>query len=299
MVDRFSRWPEAVPIHDQEAPTVARAFFETWICRFGVPQRVTTDQGRQFESFLFRHLNILTGTTHIRTSAYHPAANGMVERLHRQLKAAIRCHQRRWTEALPLVLMGIRSSWKEDLGATAAEMVYGQPMRLPGQFLTPQPTSEPSSSATPFVQQLRAAFEDLRPSSVVRHGEKKVFVFKDLSTASHVFIRNDGIKRPLEQPYSGPFRVVCRSDKCFTVNVSGQDKTISVDRLKPAFILAEDIETGAHASSEPDDWILVSLPGPPPVTSAGDPSDASREVTHRTRYGRRVRFPDRLQAGFS
>ena len=49
----------------------------------------------------------------------------MVERLHRQLKAAIRCHQRRCTEALPLVLMGIRSSWKEDLGATAAEMVYG------------------------------------------------------------------------------------------------------------------------------------------------------------------------------
>jgi len=239
MVDRFSRWPEAVPIPDQEAPTVARAFFETWICRFGVPQRVTTDQGRQFESFLFRHLNILAGTTHIHTTPYHPAANGMVERLHRQLKAAIRCHQQRWTEALPLVLMGIRSSWKEDLGATAAEMVYGQPLRLPGQFLTAQPTSASSSSAAPFVQHLRAAFEDLRPSSVVRHGERKVFVFKDLSTASHVFIRSDGIKRPLEQPYSGPYLVVRRGDKCFTVNVNGRDKTVSVDRLKPAFILAE------------------------------------------------------------
>jgi cleavage and polyadenylation specificity factor subunit 1 len=91
---------------------VARAFFETWICRIGVPLRVTTDQGRQFESFLFRQLNILTGNSHFRTNAYHPAANGMVERFHRQLKAAIRCQQRRWTEALPLVLMGIRSSWK-------------------------------------------------------------------------------------------------------------------------------------------------------------------------------------------
>ena len=99
----------------------------------------------QFESFLFRHLNILTGTTHILTTAYHPAPNGMVERFHRQLKAAIRCHQLRWTEALPLVLMGICSSWKEDLSATAAEMVYGQPLRLPGQFLTSQPTSASSS----------------------------------------------------------------------------------------------------------------------------------------------------------
>ena len=89
---------------------VARAFFESWVCHFGVPLRVTTDQGRQFESFLFRHLNILTGTTNICTTVYHPAANGMVERLHCQLKAAIHCHQRRWTEVLPLVLIGIHSA---------------------------------------------------------------------------------------------------------------------------------------------------------------------------------------------
>ena len=178
MVDRFSWWPEAVPIPDQEAPTVACAFFEARFCRFGVPLRVTTDQGRQFESFLFRHLNILTGTTLIRTTAYHPAASGMVERLHRQLKTAIRCHQRRWTEALPLVLIGIRSSWKEDLGATTAEMVYGQPLRLSGQFLSSRTSSELSYSAASFVKQLKAAFEDLRPSSVERHGDKKSVCFQ-------------------------------------------------------------------------------------------------------------------------
>jgi transposase InsO family protein len=156
---------------------VDRAFFETWVCHFGVPLRVTTHQGRQFESFLFRHLTILTGTTHIRTTAYHPAANGMVERFHRHLKEAICCHQRRWTEALPLVLMGIRSSSKEDLGATTAEMVYGQPLRLPGQFFTPLTSSEFSYSAATFVKQLKAAFEDLRPSSVERHGDKKKCLF--------------------------------------------------------------------------------------------------------------------------
>jgi len=299
MVDRFSRWPEAVPIPDQEAPTVARAFFEAWVCRFGVPLRVTTDQGRQFESFLFRHLNILTGTTHIRTTAYHPSANGMVERLHRQLKAAIRCHQRRWTEALPIVLMGIRSAWKEDLGATTAEMVYGQPLRLPGQFLTPQTPGDSSSSAAPFVQQLKAAFEYLRPSSVERHGDSKIFIFKDLSTASHVFIRHDGQKRPLEQPYSGTYRVVHRSEKWFVVSVNGRDKTISVDRLKPAFLLADDIVERADESSPLGERILVSLSGPPPASGVGLSSAMKSEVHNRTRYGRRVRFPERFQAGFS
>jgi hypothetical protein len=187
MVDHFSRWPEAEPIPDQEAPTVARAFFEAWICHFGVPLRVTTDQGRQFESFLFRHLNILTGTSHIRKTAYHPAANGMVERFHRQLKAAIRCQQRRWTDTLPLVLMGIRSAWKEDLGATVAEMVYGQSLRLPGEFLAPRTPEEASTDAASFVCQQRTSFEDLRPNSVERHGVRKMFIFKDLATASRVF----------------------------------------------------------------------------------------------------------------
>jgi cleavage and polyadenylation specificity factor subunit 1 len=194
--------------------------------------------------------------------------------------------------------MGIRSSWKEDLGATAAEMVYGQPLRLPGQFLTSQPTSESTPSSSVFVQQLRAAFDDLRPSSVVRHGDGKVFVFKDLPTASQGFIRSDGYKRPLEQPYSGPYRVVHRSDKWFVVNVGGRDKTISVDRLKPAFFVAEDIVEPADTSPARD-RVLLSQAGPPPRPSAGVPGVVKSDVTNRTQSGRRVRFPDRYQAGFS
>jgi cleavage and polyadenylation specificity factor subunit 1 len=143
----------------------------------------------------------------------------MVERFHRLLKAAIRCHHRRWTEALPLVLLGIRSSWKEDLDATVADMVYGQPMRLPGGFLTPQNPGDGDPNAALFVRQLKQSFEDLRPCHVERHGDNKVFVFKDLTTCSHVFIRHDGPKRPLQQPYSGPYRVIEGSAKSCVVSV--------------------------------------------------------------------------------
>lgn len=58
--------------------------------------------------------------------AYHPQANCMVERFHRQLKAAIKCHKTEaWTEVLPVILLGIRAAWKEYIGATFAEMTYG------------------------------------------------------------------------------------------------------------------------------------------------------------------------------
>ncbi|KAG8184709.1 hypothetical protein JTE90_013096 [Oedothorax gibbosus] len=90
-VDRFSRWPEAFPMVDQTAATIAETFFAGWISRFGVPECISTDQGRSFESDLCHALMKFLGTEKFRTTAYNPASNGLVERFHRQLKQAIRC----------------------------------------------------------------------------------------------------------------------------------------------------------------------------------------------------------------
>lgn len=89
IVDRYSRWLEAYPLEDMTTKTISLNFYNHWVARFGVPSRVTTDQGRQFESALFRDLSRLLGIKHQRTTAYHPASNGLIERWHRSLKAAL------------------------------------------------------------------------------------------------------------------------------------------------------------------------------------------------------------------
>ncbi|GFV97371.1 transposon Tf2-9 polyprotein [Trichonephila clavipes] len=108
MIDRFSKWPEAQPLKDITAETVAEAFFSSWVSRFGTPAILTTDRGRQFESSLFKALSKLLGVQKCRTTGYHPQANGMIEELHRPLKSAIKCHAtERWTEVLPIILLGL------------------------------------------------------------------------------------------------------------------------------------------------------------------------------------------------
>ncbi|GFW94160.1 transposon Tf2-8 polyprotein [Trichonephila clavipes] len=60
-IDRFSCWMEAIPIPEITAEIVGREFYEKWICRFGVPAKLVTDQGRQFEAELFRNIAAIGG----------------------------------------------------------------------------------------------------------------------------------------------------------------------------------------------------------------------------------------------
>jgi transposase InsO family protein len=84
--------------------------------------------------------------THVQTTAYHPQANGLVERLHRRLKDALRARSAAadWHSHLPWVMMGIRTAWREDSPFSPAENVFGSQLVLPGQFLSAPESPSPS-----------------------------------------------------------------------------------------------------------------------------------------------------------
>ena len=89
-IDQFTRWPEAFPISDATASTVASALVSGWIARFGVPSSLVTDRGAEFELALWNSLMKLLGCKRKRTTAYHLQFNGLIERFHRHVKSSLR-----------------------------------------------------------------------------------------------------------------------------------------------------------------------------------------------------------------
>ncbi|CAB3387250.1 Hypothetical predicted protein [Cloeon dipterum] len=331
MVDHLTRWPEVVPLKSITAEDVVRAFKDTWISRFGVPKTVVCDQGRQFTSNKFQQFAQLAGIDIHYTNSYHPQANGMVERFHRTLKAALTCHKSPWSMALTPVLLGLRSVLKEDLGGSPAQFVFGEAIRLPGEFFVPP---EKEFSPSELFSKLQAHVKQICPMPASHHGVPSCFVHSELATCTHCFLRVDAARPALTQPYTGPHIVLERGAKTFVLEVNGKQKSVSIDRLKPAYVLAaqlpepaptaprlirlaprrlptepaaEEVEQPDQTPEQPDQTpeqpeMQPALPAQQPALveqqpMASAPTNQSADQAQQqqpartTRSGRQVRFP--------
>ena len=195
----------------------------------------------------------LLGSKRIRTTAYHPIANGLVERFHRQLKTALRAQPdvANWVDHLPMVLLGIRTTLKEDLPCTAAELVYGATLRLRGEFF--DNSSSNDLDPVSYVARLKAIMQNLRATPPRHHSRHKAYFSKDLAHCTHVFVRHDATHKPLQPPYNVPYKVMQRDDKTFTIEVNGQQKVVSLDRLKPAHV--EDTSVVDTSPIDDSSWL--------------------------------------------
>ena len=238
IVDRSTRWPEAIPMKNSTTESCVNALLAQWIARFGLPDDITSDRGTPFRSQLWTSLARLLGTTLHHTTAYNPEGNGMVERLHRTLKAALisRCTSPDWFSQLPWVLLGLRTTPKEGTGVSSAEMVYGDPLHVPADFF-------PAPHINDDLDRLRQVVKKFVPCQPTYKDSTKMHIPKDLSSSSHVFLRVDARRAPLSPPYTGPFKVLQRREKTFLLDIRGSSDWISIDRLKPAYLLDDDTPT--------------------------------------------------------
>lgn len=116
----------------------------------------------------------------------------------------------------------------------------------------------------------------LNPISASHHGTHRTYVHPSLNSCSHVFLRTDSVKPPLTPPYTGPHKVITRNDKTFVLEINGKNITVSIDRIKPAFILCDS-------------------PAPIPIVQPDSTEELNAQIKQPviTRSGRHVHFPQK------
>lgn len=167
MTDVFSKYTQAVPTHDQRASTVAKVLVNEWFCKFGVPGRIHSDQGQNFESNLIQQLCSMYGIEKSHTTPYHPAGNGQCERFNRTLHNLLRTlpatKKRDWSCYLPHVIFSYNTTTHQSTGESPFFLMLGQNPQLPVDFLLGR-VEEPVAGSThdwivEHQTRLRHAFE--------------------------------------------------------------------------------------------------------------------------------------------
>ena len=140
MSDHFTKWVEAVPmLLNQRAETVAKAFVNEVVTRHGVPSKLLTGQGRNFEADLMKQVFGLPGVRKLRTSPYHPQTDGQVERMNRTLKGILTAYVNKdhndWDDHLPLALFAYRNSVHSSSGVSPFKTIYGREATIHRSYL--------------------------------------------------------------------------------------------------------------------------------------------------------------------
>ncbi|XP_068229032.1 uncharacterized protein [Palaemon carinicauda] len=185
VINRSTQWIEATPMQDSSTPSCVNILLSSWISWFGVSDDITTGRGLAFLSDVWGALTKSLGVTAHSTTSYNSAANGMVERAHRSLKASL----------MPIALMTTGRSNGEP---SSAEKVYGETIAVPGEFFT-----APSNESDQTPERIRNVVSKFTLSHRTFNDTTKTFMLQDLRTYEFVFIRNITHQPPLRHPYTG------------------------------------------------------------------------------------------------
>ncbi|KAL6466207.1 hypothetical protein MHYP_G00263400 [Metynnis hypsauchen] len=159
LMDLYTKFVNLYPLKTQTAVSVAQCIFEQFIPQHGVPESLHSDQGRQFESDLIKHLCGLMAIRKLRTSPYHAQCDGAVERYNRTLKEELSKYLfelgLEWDDHLPQVALAYNTTVHASTGFTPFYLAHGRDARVPVDTLLS--TSESSSSGTAVTPAAYAA----------------------------------------------------------------------------------------------------------------------------------------------
>lgn len=275
-MDYFTKWPEAYAVPDQSAVTTAERLTEEFFSRFGLPEELHSDQGRNFESQVLTEMCRRLGVRKTRTTPLHPQSDGLVERFNRTLATQLAIltdrHQRDWDRHLPLVLWSCRTTVQESTGFSPAQMMLARELRTPTDLIFGRPleTEEPAKGSE-YVRELRERVHRVQQVARRQQGDASVRQKRaydtrcqgePLTPGAEVWLFNPRRKKgrcpKLQADWEGPCKITDKlSEVVYRVQNGRKTVVVHRDRLalyqpkKTVLIAPEEIVTVSEGQACP------------------------------------------------
>ena len=254
-IESFSRYPEVIPLKSTTGEELATALYNSIITRYGAVTSIVSDLGSNLTSRVFKCLSDIIGFKHMKTSAYKPSSNGLVEKFNQQIIQAMRLYctqQKQWLEHIPPMLYSYRAtSAVKSIKVSPFETLFGQSMKLPVD-VNLIPTELFHQDVQKYVQEmiLKLALTEKIIMENTRESQQKNKVIYDRKSAvpqfkvgDRCYLRNCsrkvGVTSKLQPPYLGPYRIEQAGQKNFwfrlrhCVTDELLKNPVYADRLKP------------------------------------------------------------------
>jgi transposase InsO family protein len=257
--DSFSKWVEAIPLVSATAESAVAALEKEIFSRYGLPEAIHTDCGKQFGSRLFKGVGELLQIQITDTTGYNPKGNGQVERMHRDLgeilRALLRDDPDSWEDALPQALFAMRTSVCSSTGLPPYQILFGRDVSQPLDIIFKNPNEGPIEGSCDYhhyVRKLRTRIDraqefvrknlsgEVRRQRRQYHQERRCFL-----AGARVWLFTPvslpGMPRKLSSYWTGPWIVAATPVNQVMVRIYPdpnwknvtESKVVSMDRLKP------------------------------------------------------------------
>jgi transposase InsO family protein len=270
-IDHFSRYPEAIPIPRQDAPTVARALVTEIFSRLGCPQALTSDKGSNFMSELFQEMCKLLKVKRINSTAFNPQMQGKVEKFHLGLNQTMSHYVNKygndWDEFVSYALMAHRAIPHSTTRYSPFYLLHGRQMRLPmeddlttARFASKEPRDNRNviqDHIDTLTDRLKEAYHVVRENNKVgrerqKEGYDKGTRLITFQPGEMVYLRQmNRVRRGCPKfrlRWRGPYEVIRRlSDLNYLVRVSRKKElVVNVNKMKKCFAETAPLPSGTR-----------------------------------------------------
>lgn len=294
ITDHFTKYALAIPTPNQKARTVAKSLWENFFVHYGIPQKLHSDQGPDFESRTIKELCALAGIHKIRTTPYHPRGNP-VERFNRTLLDMLGTlaeqEKSHWKDFVKPLVHAYNCTKNDTTGFTPYELMFGRQPRLPIDLVFGLPVGKTSLTHSEYVQKLKSHLE--KSYQLAAENAKKTMLknktrfdckvaASELDVGDRVLVRNIRLrgKHKIADRWESTVYVVVKKAAnlpVYTISPEHADKplrTLHRDLLLPCGWLPDVSQVQPVAAKRPDNPVI------PPADLDDELSDEDIGPTH-------------------